>query len=77
MYANIGVEMYRVEVWTLKIGKHYLFTIVANHCQGGWCIFWKESDIIHHLYLVHQVWNQAFELWGWIQPQQGEGLVAS
>lgn len=48
--------------------------VVANDWEGRWCVFCIQINIIDHLNLPYQLWNQApngEDEW------QGEGLVAS
>jgi thiol-disulfide isomerase/thioredoxin len=61
----------------VKTWKHYLLTVVANYCQGGWCVFCKKINIFHQLDFLCQLWNQTPKLWEWMQLWQGKGLVAS
>jgi hypothetical protein len=61
-----GRNAIKVKISTLKTGKHYIFIVVVNHCQGGSCIFCKKINILHHLDIPCLVWNQTPKLWGWM-----------
>jgi hypothetical protein len=55
----LGQECHGSQNLNIETRKHYPLMVVANDCEGRWCVFCIQINIIDDLNLPYQLWNQA------------------